>query len=149
MSDPGRYLQSLRKLRDYAAKGCWEAQVRLTFPRKTVFVRSFLCCHCGFRFLPLEAGSKLLNNSYICMCVFNLQAPPLLENTAHLWYNLSKGASFDGLKSLPPNNVCVYVCVQHLSQTKNYWFKSFVMFALCFQQENYGTILYCLSLVLV
>ncbi|KFO94454.1 Cyclin-F, partial [Buceros rhinoceros silvestris] len=29
MSDPGRYLQSLRKLRDYAAKGCWEAQMAL------------------------------------------------------------------------------------------------------------------------
>ncbi|XP_019363210.1 PREDICTED: cyclin-F-like [Gavialis gangeticus] len=29
MSDPGRYLQSLRKLRDYAAKGCWEAQKAL------------------------------------------------------------------------------------------------------------------------
>ncbi|KAF4798516.1 Cyclin-F [Turdus rufiventris] len=29
MSDPGRYLQSLRKLRDYAAKGCWEAQITL------------------------------------------------------------------------------------------------------------------------
>ncbi|XP_021267152.1 cyclin-F-like [Numida meleagris] len=29
MLDPGRYLQSLRKLRDYAAKGCWEAQVTL------------------------------------------------------------------------------------------------------------------------
>ncbi|KAM4891825.1 cyclin-F [Sylvia borin] len=29
MSDPGRYLQSLRKLRDYAAKGCWEAQIAL------------------------------------------------------------------------------------------------------------------------
>uniref|UniRef100_A0A8C6YSD2 Cyclin-F n=1 Tax=Nothoprocta perdicaria TaxID=30464 RepID=A0A8C6YSD2_NOTPE len=26
---PGRYLQSLRKLRDYAAKGCWEAQIAL------------------------------------------------------------------------------------------------------------------------
>ncbi|XP_020862531.1 cyclin-F isoform X1 [Phascolarctos cinereus] len=29
MSDPGRYLQSLRKLRDYATKGCWEAQISL------------------------------------------------------------------------------------------------------------------------
>ncbi|XP_068276349.1 cyclin-F [Nyctibius grandis] len=29
MSDPGRYLQSLRKLRGYAAKGCWEAQIAL------------------------------------------------------------------------------------------------------------------------
>uniref|UniRef100_A0A8D0LB35 Cyclin-F n=1 Tax=Sphenodon punctatus TaxID=8508 RepID=A0A8D0LB35_SPHPU len=29
MSDPGRYLQSLRKLKDYAAKGCWEAQIAL------------------------------------------------------------------------------------------------------------------------
>ncbi|NXE24240.1 CCNF protein, partial [Ardeotis kori] len=29
MSDPGRNLQSLRKLRDYAAKGCWEAQIAL------------------------------------------------------------------------------------------------------------------------
>ncbi|KFU95233.1 Cyclin-F, partial [Chaetura pelagica] len=29
MSDPGRYLQSLRKLRDFAAKGCWEAQIAL------------------------------------------------------------------------------------------------------------------------
>ncbi|XP_077172647.1 cyclin-F isoform X2 [Paroedura picta] len=29
MSDPGRYLQSLRKLRDYAAKGSWEAQIAL------------------------------------------------------------------------------------------------------------------------
>ncbi|NWW89375.1 CCNF protein, partial [Rhynochetos jubatus] len=29
MSDPGRYLQSFRKLRDYAAKGCWEAQIAL------------------------------------------------------------------------------------------------------------------------
>ncbi|KFO71272.1 Cyclin-F, partial [Cuculus canorus] len=29
MSDPGRYLQSLRQLRDYAAKGCWEAQMAL------------------------------------------------------------------------------------------------------------------------
>ncbi|NXA54482.1 CCNF protein, partial [Nothocercus julius] len=29
MSDPGRYLQSLRKLRDYAVKGCWEAQIAL------------------------------------------------------------------------------------------------------------------------
>ncbi|XP_067859733.1 cyclin-F isoform X1 [Heptranchias perlo] len=29
MADPGRYLQSLRKLRDYATKGCWEAQVSL------------------------------------------------------------------------------------------------------------------------
>ncbi|XP_029433048.1 cyclin-F [Rhinatrema bivittatum] len=29
MTDPGRYLQSLRKLRDYAAKGCWEAQISL------------------------------------------------------------------------------------------------------------------------
>lgn len=28
-SDPGRYLQSLRKLRDYAANGCWEAQLSL------------------------------------------------------------------------------------------------------------------------
>ncbi|XP_026559967.1 cyclin-F [Pseudonaja textilis] len=29
MSDPGRYLQSLRQLRDYAAKGSWEAQITL------------------------------------------------------------------------------------------------------------------------
>ncbi|NXJ12380.1 CCNF protein, partial [Odontophorus gujanensis] len=29
MLDPGRYLQSLRKLRDYATKGCWEAQITL------------------------------------------------------------------------------------------------------------------------
>ncbi|KAH0631843.1 hypothetical protein JD844_019700 [Phrynosoma platyrhinos] len=29
MADPGRYLQSLRKLRDYAAKGSWEAQIAL------------------------------------------------------------------------------------------------------------------------
>ncbi|XP_056144424.1 cyclin-F [Lampris incognitus] len=29
MSDPGRYLQCVRTLRDYAAKGCWEAQVAL------------------------------------------------------------------------------------------------------------------------
>uniref|UniRef100_A0A8D0DTA7 Cyclin-F n=1 Tax=Salvator merianae TaxID=96440 RepID=A0A8D0DTA7_SALMN len=29
MSDPGRYLQSLRKLRDYAAKGSWDAQIAL------------------------------------------------------------------------------------------------------------------------
>ncbi|OXB59274.1 hypothetical protein ASZ78_007795 [Callipepla squamata] len=29
MLDPGRYLQSLRKLRDYATKGCWEAQLTL------------------------------------------------------------------------------------------------------------------------
>ncbi|XP_058291224.1 cyclin-F-like, partial [Hylobates moloch] len=28
VSDPGRCLHSFRKLRDYAAKGCWEAQVR-------------------------------------------------------------------------------------------------------------------------
>lgn len=27
MSDPGRYLQCIRKLRDLAGKGCWEAQV--------------------------------------------------------------------------------------------------------------------------
>lgn len=26
-ADPGRYLQCMRTLRDYAAKGCWEAQV--------------------------------------------------------------------------------------------------------------------------
>uniref|UniRef100_A0A8C9K8K5 Cyclin-F n=1 Tax=Panthera tigris altaica TaxID=74533 RepID=A0A8C9K8K5_PANTA len=29
MSDPGRCLHSFRKLRDYAAKGCWEAQLSL------------------------------------------------------------------------------------------------------------------------
>ncbi|OBS64350.1 hypothetical protein A6R68_07105 [Neotoma lepida] len=29
MSDPGRYLHNFRKLRDYAAKGCWEAQLAL------------------------------------------------------------------------------------------------------------------------
>ncbi|XP_013918760.1 PREDICTED: cyclin-F [Thamnophis sirtalis] len=29
MSDPGRYLQSLRQLKDYAAKGSWEAQITL------------------------------------------------------------------------------------------------------------------------
>uniref|UniRef100_A0A8C9V2N5 Cyclin-F n=1 Tax=Scleropages formosus TaxID=113540 RepID=A0A8C9V2N5_SCLFO len=29
MADPGRYLQCLRTLRDYAAKGCWEAQLSL------------------------------------------------------------------------------------------------------------------------
>uniref|UniRef100_A0A8C0LKB9 Cyclin-F n=1 Tax=Canis lupus dingo TaxID=286419 RepID=A0A8C0LKB9_CANLU len=29
MSDPGRCLYSFRKLRDYAAKGCWEAQLSL------------------------------------------------------------------------------------------------------------------------
>lgn len=29
MSDPGRCLYNFRKLRDYAAKGCWEAQVSL------------------------------------------------------------------------------------------------------------------------
>ncbi|XP_025772504.1 cyclin-F [Puma concolor] len=29
MSDPGRCLHSFRKLRDYAAKGCWEAQQRV------------------------------------------------------------------------------------------------------------------------
>lgn len=27
MMDPGRYLQCIRTLRDYAGKGCWEAQV--------------------------------------------------------------------------------------------------------------------------
>lgn len=27
MTDPGRYLQCIRTLRDYAGKGCWEAQV--------------------------------------------------------------------------------------------------------------------------
>uniref|UniRef100_A0A4W2BL50 F-box domain-containing protein n=1 Tax=Bos indicus x Bos taurus TaxID=30522 RepID=A0A4W2BL50_BOBOX len=30
MLDPGRCLHSFRKLRDFAAKGCWEAQVSLT-----------------------------------------------------------------------------------------------------------------------
>ncbi|XP_060882424.1 cyclin-F isoform X1 [Labrus mixtus] len=29
MADPGRYLQCVRTLRDYAGKGCWEAQVSL------------------------------------------------------------------------------------------------------------------------
>ncbi|XP_064171538.1 cyclin-F [Anguilla rostrata] len=29
VADPGRYLQCLRTLRDYAAKGCWEAQLAL------------------------------------------------------------------------------------------------------------------------
>ncbi|KAG8429419.1 hypothetical protein GDO86_017435, partial [Hymenochirus boettgeri] len=29
LSDPGRYLQSLRQLRDYATKGCWDAQISL------------------------------------------------------------------------------------------------------------------------
>uniref|UniRef100_A0A667Z8K2 Cyclin-F n=1 Tax=Myripristis murdjan TaxID=586833 RepID=A0A667Z8K2_9TELE len=29
MADPGRYLQYVRTLRDYAAKGCWEAQLSL------------------------------------------------------------------------------------------------------------------------
>ncbi|XP_061556448.1 cyclin-F isoform X1 [Phycodurus eques] len=29
MSDPGRYLQCVRTLRDYAARGCWEAQLSL------------------------------------------------------------------------------------------------------------------------
>lgn len=29
LSDPGRYLQSLRQLRDYAARGCWDAQISL------------------------------------------------------------------------------------------------------------------------
>uniref|UniRef100_A0A8K9X9K6 Cyclin-F n=1 Tax=Oncorhynchus mykiss TaxID=8022 RepID=A0A8K9X9K6_ONCMY len=29
MADPGRYLQFIRTLRDYAAKGCWEAQLSL------------------------------------------------------------------------------------------------------------------------
>ncbi|KAL4658150.1 cyclin-F [Arapaima gigas] len=29
MADPGRYLQCLRTLRDYATKGCWEAQLSL------------------------------------------------------------------------------------------------------------------------
>ncbi|XP_051878514.1 cyclin-F isoform X2 [Pristis pectinata] len=29
VADPGRFLQSLRKLRDYATKGCWEAQLTL------------------------------------------------------------------------------------------------------------------------
>uniref|UniRef100_A0A3B5LWV8 Cyclin-F n=1 Tax=Xiphophorus couchianus TaxID=32473 RepID=A0A3B5LWV8_9TELE len=29
MSDPGRYLQCVRTLRDYASKGCWEAQLSL------------------------------------------------------------------------------------------------------------------------
>ncbi|KAM3863903.1 cyclin-F [Diretmus argenteus] len=29
MADPGRYLQCVRTLRDYAAKGCWEAQLSL------------------------------------------------------------------------------------------------------------------------
>lgn len=75
MSDPGRYLQSLRKLRDYAAKGCWEAQVRLTFPRKTIFIWSFLCCHCKPRLLSLEARSKLLNSICTCVRVFTLQVP--------------------------------------------------------------------------
>lgn len=75
MSDPGRYLQSLRKLRDYAAKGCWEAQVRMTFPRKTAFIRSLLCCCCRFTVLPLEAGSEWLNDIYMCMYVFILQVP--------------------------------------------------------------------------
>uniref|UniRef100_A0A8C5R6W0 Cyclin-F n=1 Tax=Leptobrachium leishanense TaxID=445787 RepID=A0A8C5R6W0_9ANUR len=28
-SDPGRYLQSLRQLKDYAARGCWDAQMAL------------------------------------------------------------------------------------------------------------------------
>ncbi|XP_063286654.1 cyclin-F isoform X2 [Pelobates fuscus] len=29
LSDPGRYLQSMRQLRDYAARGCWDAQISL------------------------------------------------------------------------------------------------------------------------
>uniref|UniRef100_A0A8C5EB30 Cyclin-F n=1 Tax=Gouania willdenowi TaxID=441366 RepID=A0A8C5EB30_GOUWI len=29
VSDPGRYLQCIRRLRDYAGKGCWEAQLSL------------------------------------------------------------------------------------------------------------------------
>ncbi|XP_026181816.1 cyclin-F isoform X2 [Mastacembelus armatus] len=29
MADPGRYLQCIRTLRDYAGKGCWEAQLSL------------------------------------------------------------------------------------------------------------------------
>ncbi|XP_053328155.1 cyclin-F [Spea bombifrons] len=29
LSDPGRYLQSLRQLRDFATRGCWDAQIAL------------------------------------------------------------------------------------------------------------------------
>ncbi|KAJ8346040.1 hypothetical protein SKAU_G00302330 [Synaphobranchus kaupii] len=42
VADPGRYLQCLRTLRDYAAKGCWEAQLAL----------AKLCC--GGNLLGLE-----------------------------------------------------------------------------------------------
>lgn len=53
MADPGRYLQCVRTLRDYAGKGCWEAQV----------------CAIEGRTLPLYWWSSWFN---VFLCIFSL-----------------------------------------------------------------------------
>ena len=53
MADPGRYLQCVRTLRDYAGKGCWEAQV-------------CYCAYCVYSLLAL-----CLCSVCVCVCVWS------------------------------------------------------------------------------
>lgn len=54
MADPGRYLQCVRTLRDYAGKGCWEAQVCdrgqqiLLYRHCTDAAVDLMCVPCAF-----------------------------------------------------------------------------------------------------
>ncbi|XP_032896614.1 cyclin-F [Amblyraja radiata] len=57
VADPGRYLQSLRTLRDYATKGCWEAQLTLA---KTCGSASL----CGLKSKPKDHLAQIFQSSY-------------------------------------------------------------------------------------
>lgn len=69
MADPGRYLQCVRTLRDYAGKGCWEAQVcdlqiKMIYSNSSLFFFFFFppvsfLCQCGVFIL-----SRLCDKSF-------------------------------------------------------------------------------------
>ncbi|XP_068100524.1 cyclin-F [Hyperolius riggenbachi] len=54
ISDPGRYLQSLRKLRDYAVRGCWDAHISL----------AKICGHKNYLGQDYRAASELVSQVF-------------------------------------------------------------------------------------
>uniref|UniRef100_A0A672ZTB3 Cyclin-F n=1 Tax=Sphaeramia orbicularis TaxID=375764 RepID=A0A672ZTB3_9TELE len=60
MNDPGRYLQCVRTLRNYAAKGCWEAQLSL----------AKVCCSGNPLGLDTKACTDLVAQFFRILCVF-------------------------------------------------------------------------------
>lgn len=84
MADPGRYLQCVRTLRDYAGKGCWEAQVcywPITLMQELI---SDVLLHLVLLQLSLSVCTVVhCNNTKekwrVCLTAFHLSCFPILH----------------------------------------------------------------------